>query len=197
LRFHHLPLAARLHAAGTARRIGGLRLADPALDRVRFGDWLRAAGESAAAVDGFWDLLVRPTLNLPAREASLALAAKVIQTGFLERADAADVGWALAPLRAVHADPAERALRAAGANVLVRAPIEAIEAAPGRRPAVVSRGARLEADAVVLAVPHEEAAALLPTSASVDRAALRGLGRAPIVNLHVVFDRRVMDEPLL
>jgi len=140
---------------------------------------------------------VRPTLNLPAREASLALAAKVIQTGFLERADAADVGWALAPLRAVHADPAERALRAAGANVLVRAPIEAIEAAPGRRPAVVSRGARLEADAVVLAVPHEEAAALLPTSASVDRAALRGLGRAPIVNLHVVFDRRVMDEPLL
>lgn len=196
LRFHHLPLAARLHAAGTARRIGGLRLADPALDRVRFGDWLRAAGESAAAVDGFWDLLVRPTLNLPAREASLALAAKVIQTGFLERADAADVGWALAPLRAVHADPAERALRAAGANVLARAPIEAIDVTAAR-PAVVSRGARLEADAIVLAVPHEEAAALLPAAARVDRAALRGLGRAPIVNLHVVFDRRVLEEPML
>jgi len=197
LRFRHLPFAERLRAARTARRIGGLRLDDASLDRVRFGDWLRSAGESPAAVDGFWDLLVRPTLNLPARDASLALAAKVVQTGFLERADAADVGWALAPLRAVHADPAERALRAAGANVLVRAPIEAIDAAPGRRPAVVSRGARLEADAVVLAVPHEEAAALLPAGARVDRRAIAALGRAPIVNLHVVFDRRVLGEPLL
>jgi squalene-associated FAD-dependent desaturase len=196
LRFHHLPFGERLRAARTARRIGGLDLADPTLDRVRFGDWLRAAGESQAAVDGFWDLLVRPTLNLPARDASLALAAKVFQTGFLERADAADVGWALAPLRAVHGDPAERALRAAGANLLLRAPVEAIEAGPGRRPAVVSRGACLEADAVVLAVPHEQAAALLADT-PMDRAAWRGLGRAPIVNLHVVFDRRVLGEPLL
>lgn len=197
LRFHHLPFAERLRAARTARRIGALDLADPALDRVRFGDWLRSAGESQAAVDGFWDLLVRPTLNLPARDASLALAAKVMQTGFLERADAADVGWAVAPLRAVHADPAERALGAAGANLLLRAPVEAIEAGAGRRPAVVSRGARLEADAVVLAVPHEEAASLLPCGAKGDPAAWRGLGRAPIVNLHVVFDRPVLREPLL
>src|SRR5690606_28194272 len=117
LRFHHIPLAERVRAARTARRIAGLSLDDPTLDRVRFGDWLRAAGESEASIDRFWDLLIRPTLNLPARDASLALAAKVLQTGFLERSDAADVGWALAPLRAVHADPAERALRAAGGRV--------------------------------------------------------------------------------
>src|SRR5690606_40437072 len=128
LRFHHLPLAARLHAAGTARRIGGLRLADPALDRVRFGDWLRAAGESAAAVDGFWDLLVRPTLNLPAREASLALAAKVIQTGFLGDPAAADIGWARVPLREAHAEPATRALDRAGVRVALRAPVARLEA---------------------------------------------------------------------
>ncbi|MEB2346467.1 MAG: hydroxysqualene dehydroxylase HpnE [Deltaproteobacteria bacterium] len=197
LRFHHLAFPDRLRAARTARRIGALDLADPALDRVRFGDWLRAAGEPQASVDRFWDLLVRPTLNLPAREASLALATKVIQTGFLERADGADVGWALAPLRAVHADPAERALRAAGASVLVRAPVDAIDAGAGRRPAVVSHGTRLEGDAVVLAVPHEEAAALLPPGAKADPEAWRGLGRGPIVNLHVVFDRPVLREPLL
>ncbi|MBS1107525.1 MAG: phytoene dehydrogenase, partial [Deltaproteobacteria bacterium] len=107
LRFHHLPFGARVHAALTAQRIAGLDLGDPALDLQRFGDWLAAHGESAAAIDGFWDLLVRPTLNLPARDASLALAAKVFQTGFLEETDAADVGWATLPLRAVHADPAE------------------------------------------------------------------------------------------
>ena len=197
LRFHHIPLAERVRAARTARRIAGLSLDDPTLDRVRFGDWLRAAGESEASIDRFWDLLIRPTLNLPARDASLALAAKVVQTGFLERSDAADVGWALAPLRVVHADPAERALRAAGARLLLRAPVNAIETGPDGRPRVVVRGARIDADAVVLAVPHEEAADLLPAGARVDRAALRGLGRAPILNLHVVFDRRVLREPLL
>jgi squalene-associated FAD-dependent desaturase len=197
LRFHHLPPRARLHAAWTARRIAALPLSDPHLDTQRFGDWLAAQGESAEAIDGFWDLLVRPTLNLPAREASLALATKVFQTGFLERPDAADVGWATVPLRAVHAEPAERLLRAAGAEVHVRRRVGAIEVAPGRLPALRLADGRLEADALILAVPHDAAAALLPAGARVDRAALRALGAAPIVNLHVVFDRPVTRHPLL
>jgi uncharacterized protein with NAD-binding domain and iron-sulfur cluster len=53
----------------------------------------------------------------------------------------------------------------------------------------------VEADAVVAAVPHEAAAAILPPEA-VDRAALAGLGASPIVNLHVHYDRTVLDEPL-
>jgi uncharacterized protein with NAD-binding domain and iron-sulfur cluster len=185
-----------VHAALTARRIGALDLGDPALDRQRFGDWLAAQGESAAAIDGFWDLLVRPTLNLPARDASLALATKVFQTGFLAETDAADVGWATVPLRAVHADPAAEALRKAGARVLTRHAIEAIETAADR-PAVRVAGEWLAADAVILAVPHDEAADLLPAAARVDRAGLRALGRAPIVNLHVVFDRPVLPYAFL
>jgi len=53
-----------------------------------------------------------------------------------------------------------------------------------------------EADAVILAVPHDAAADLLPCACGVDRAGLRRLGRAPIVNLHVVFDRLVLPHPL-
>ncbi len=53
------------------------------------------------------------------------------------------------------------------------------------------------ADAVVLAVPHEQAAKLIPPGAlpaeTVDGWA--GLGAAPIVNVHVIYDRKVMDVP--
>ena len=53
------------------------------------------------------------------------------------------------------------------------------------------------ADAVVLAVPHEQAAKLIPSAAlpaqTVDGWA--GLGAAPIVNVHVIYDRKVMDVP--
>jgi uncharacterized protein with NAD-binding domain and iron-sulfur cluster len=58
-------------------------------------------------------------------------------------------------------------------------------------------GEVLEADVVVIAVPHEQAARLIPPGAlpaeTVDGWA--GLGAAPIVNLHVRYDRKVMDVP--
>jgi monoamine oxidase len=50
------------------------------------------------------------------------------------------------------------------------------------------------AEAVVVAVPHMRAASLLePLVADLGR--VRALGSSPIVNLHVVYDRRVCDEP--
>ena len=57
-----------------------------------------------------------------------------------------------------------------------------------------SGGDRLESDAVVLAVPHERAVGLLPAGALRDAGALAELGNSPIVNLHVVFDRPVLDH---
>lgn len=197
LRYAHLSLRERLRAGLTAQAIGRLDLDDPAVDARSLGDWLAERGESDAAIDRFWDLLVRATLNLPAREASLALAAKVFQTGLLERADAGDVGWARVPLQALHAEPGEAALRAAGGAVHRRAAVDAIDASDPLRPALRVAGERVDADAVVVAVPHDVAADLLPKEAGVDADALRRLGAAPIVNLHVVFDRPVMAHPFV
>jgi len=195
--FAPLPLRDRLRAARTARRLGRLDLADPALDRERFGAWLARQGERDAAIDGFWDLMVRPTLNLPAREASLALATKVFQTGLLGEPDAADLGFANVPLRRVHAEPAAAALESAGAAVHLRSPVTQIRVEAGGRPALWVRGERVEADGIVLAAPPEEAADLLPAGAGVDREGLRRLGASPIVNLHVVFERAVTEHAFL
>ena len=197
LGFHHLPFSARLRAALSARRIAALDPDDAALDALSLGDWLARRGESDAAIDGLWDLLVRATLNLPAREASLALAVKVLRTGFLDRADAADLGWPTVPLSRLHAGPAEAALRKAGAEIHLRAPVDAIECGPGARPALRAGGARIELDAVILATDHESAARLAPAAAGLSPRRLAALGRSPIVNLHVVLDRPVLAHPFL
>jgi squalene-associated FAD-dependent desaturase len=194
LRFPGLSLTQRVHAALTARRFGALDPESTALDRRSLGDWLRERGESDAAIDTLWDLLIRPTLNLPAREASLALAARVMRTGFLERADGADIGWPAVPFSALHAGPAAAALRARGVRIELGARVDAIEC-DAAHPALWSHGARLAADAIVLATPHDVAAQLLR-----ERSELRdlaALGASPIVNLHVLVDRRVMSHPLL
>jgi squalene-associated FAD-dependent desaturase len=197
LRFDPLPLRERLRAARTARRLARLDLSDPALDAQRFGDWLAQQGEGDAAIDGFWDLLVRPTLNLPARDASLALATKVFQTGLLTAPEAADLGWASVPLQALHADPAAAALRSAGAVVHLRSPVTRLDRASGGGAVLWLGSERVEADGVILAAPHDDAAALLPPAARVDTDGLRRLGASPIVNLHVVFERPVTSHRFL
>jgi hydroxysqualene dehydroxylase len=200
LRFSHLPFGARVRAGLTVQRLGRLDRDARGVDEQNLGEWLAAQGESDDAIDLLWDLLIRPTLNLPAREASLALAAKVFQTGLLGAPADADVGWAKVPLDHLHAEPAEGLLRRLGAEVHTGVRLLRIEEErSGRRVLALHGGvaSRLEADAVVLAVPHEAAAALLPDDASLDPAALRALGRAAIVNLYVGFDRRVLDVPFL
>jgi squalene-associated FAD-dependent desaturase len=174
-RFGFLSPRERLQAVRAALALRELDLADPALDQRTFADWLGEHGQSPRAIESFWDLIVLPTVNLRSGEASLALATKVFQTGLLESSSAADIGWAAVPLGKLHGEAAERALAAAGVEVRLRAPVGSLS--------------ELAADAVVLAVPHREAAELL------GRPELRGLGAAPIVNLHVVYDRKVTDLP--
>jgi squalene-associated FAD-dependent desaturase len=205
-------LPAPLHLSGSLSRYGFLRpleraravraalaLArmdprDPALDRQTFGSWLAARRQSPASVEALWNLIALPTLNLPAEEASLALAVKVFRTGLLERRDAADIGYARAPLSEVHAEPAVRSLTEVGAEIRFRAAVRRIEPLV-KGFEVETEVDRVEADAVVVAVPHDRAAELLPGAAAPDAAAFASLGSSPIVNVHVVYDRRVMDVP--
>ncbi|MBV9445546.1 MAG: FAD-dependent oxidoreductase [Streptosporangiaceae bacterium] len=57
----------------------------------------------------------------------------------------------------------------------------------------------ISADVVVLAVPPEQAAKLIPAGALPEEtvAGWSGLGASPIVNIHVIYDRKVMDLPFV
>jgi squalene-associated FAD-dependent desaturase len=183
-----------------ALALGRMDPDDPELDGRTFGSWLREHRQSDAAVEAMWNLIALPTLNLPADQASLALAVKVFRTGLLSQRDSADVGYARVPLSEVHGEPAARSLRSAGVHVHLHAPVRGITAGSDpvrtvQRFEVITPAGPVDADAVVVAVPHDRAAEVLPPAALLDSGALVGLGMSPIVNVHVVYDRRVMDMP--
>lgn len=194
LRYRHLRPVERLAVARTARALARVDPGDPAADRVSFGTWLAQHGQGPGAVRALWDLIARPTLNLRAGDASLAAAAFVFRTGLLQQADAGDVGYARASLQRVHGDAAARALEQAGVEVRVGWRAERVEVAAKQALAVVGAGERLEAEAVVLAVPHDRATGLLPEGALREARELQRLGASPIVNLHLVYDRRVLHH---
>jgi squalene-associated FAD-dependent desaturase len=189
----------RARVITAALALGRLDPEDRDLDGRTFGSWLREHHQSDQAVEALWNLIALPTLNLPADQASLALAAKVFRTGLLSKRDAGDIGYARAPLSEVHGEPAARSLLAAGARVNLHAPVRGItgrsDPADGAQRFEVNAGGPVDADAVVMAVPHDRIGDVLPTGALVDPASPARLGSSPIVNVHVVYDRRVMDVP--
>lgn len=196
--YRHLSLADRARLGLAVRALQRLDLSDPALDTETFGAFLARHGQSPAAIDRLWDLIALPTCNVRSADVSLAVAAKVFRTGLLDEADAADLGWARIPLADLHVDPAAAALEAGGATLRRGARVVGIDPPTGRggagRLAVVLADDRIEADAVVLAVPHDAAADLLPAGAGIDPARLRRLGTSPIIDVHVVYDRQVTDH---
>jgi hydroxysqualene dehydroxylase len=156
------------------------------------GAWLAERGQSPASVAALWDLIALPTLNLPAAEGSLALGAFVLRTGLLERADAGDIGFHMRPLSETLGEPAERALARAGVDVRLGARAERVaRSEDGLR--VRASGAEFDADAVVCAIPHQRAAGLLEPLLGERATRWNALGASPIVNVHVVYDRRVCE----
>jgi squalene-associated FAD-dependent desaturase len=168
---------------------------DPAADARSFGDWLAQHGQGARAVEAVWSLICRPTVNLRVEDASLAQAAQVFQVGLLNDAAAGDVGHAIVPLSDIHDRAARAALQGAGVEVMLRSGATRLAAEGGGYRVECRGGAALTADAVVVATPPQRTAALLPAQAGISQAALDSLGTSPIVNLHVVFDRRVLWVP--
>jgi squalene-associated FAD-dependent desaturase len=194
LRYRHLTLAERLAAIRGAAALRSLDPEDMSLDTQTFGAWLRAHGQSDRTIAALWNLIALPTLNLDADRASLLGAVKVFRTGLLDESDACDIGVPRVPLQQLHGDPAEAALRARGTRIELGSVVHAVMRRDARLE-VLTQGEPLDADAVVVAVPHQVVSKILPEGV-VDDAAADGLGESPIVNLHLHYDRRVLAEPL-
>ncbi|MER6721509.1 hydroxysqualene dehydroxylase HpnE [Streptomyces halstedii] len=193
--YPHLSLAEKAGVARAALALGRLDPADPALDGIDFATWLRRHGQSDRTLAALWDLVGVATLNARAPDASMALAAMVFKTGLLSDPGAADIGWAAVPLGDLHDTLARKALESAGVDVRVRSRATGLTRTEDGRWAVDTDGERFEADNVVLAVPQGQAHALLPEGALENPGRLLELTDSPILNVHVIYDRKVLRRP--
>ncbi|MFE2497012.1 hydroxysqualene dehydroxylase HpnE [Streptomyces scopuliridis] len=193
--YPHLSLAERASVGRAALALKRLDPADPALDGIDFATWLGRHGQSERTIEALWDLVGVATLNATAPHASMGLAAMVFKTGLLSEPGAADIGWAHVPLGELHDTLARKALDSAGVRTETRTRVSSVSRAENGGWHVDIDGERLDADAVVLAVPQREAHALLPGGALADPDRLLDIGTAPILNVHVVYGRKVLRRP--
>ena len=183
LRYSHVSLRDRLAIARTARRLG--RLDPEAHDDESFAALLRRLGQSNHAIERFWDVFMRPALNLRSEEVSAALGIFTVQTALLAGGEASDLILPTAPLGRMHGDAAAGVLAERGAVVRTNARVVSLE----EDAALLADGERFDADGFVLAVPPAESARLLGEPAP-------PLDDSPIVSVHLLFDRRLLRFPL-
>jgi len=215
-----LSLPERLRVGRAALALRTLDPARPGLDGQRLGDWLGSRGQTERARRRLWDLFIVSSLNIDGDEASVPLAATVLKTALLGDNDAADIGVPAVPLGELHGQAAAALLGRLGADVRLGTKATAVEPDPagGFRVQVNSgadgddgpdpdgagapaAGARapdsreIGADGVVLAVPAGPAARLASAAGVAGADRWNDLSSSPIVNVHVVYDRRVTGLP--
>ncbi|MGW4033940.1 hydroxysqualene dehydroxylase HpnE [Streptomyces sp. NPDC004838] len=193
--YPHLSLAERASVGRAALALGGLDPADPALDGIDFATWLGRHGQSGRAIEALWDLVGVATLNATAPNASTGLAAMVFKTGLLSSPGAADIGWARVPLGELHDTLARKALDSAGVRIEVSSRVRTVSRAEHGDWHVETDRELLRADTVVLATAQRETHSLLPEGALDAPDRLLEIGTAPILNMHVVLDRKVLRRP--
>jgi squalene-associated FAD-dependent desaturase len=171
-RYAHLPLRER----PLVWELLALRGLDPAAhDDETFADFLLSKGQSQMAVDRFWDVFIRPALNLPSAEASAAMGLFTVQTALLAGRRAGELVLPVKPLGWMHGEAARRTLERSGATVETGVRVDELD--------------DVDADAIVVATPPAESARLLGEAEP-------GLDPSPIVSVHLLFDRPLLRTPL-
>jgi squalene-associated FAD-dependent desaturase len=168
LRYAHIPVRDRLRLPLTLIR---LRTAQ-SQPKETFGDILRRLGETEVAIDRFWDVFIRPALNLSTNEVDGYAGLFTVRTALLGPRANSDLVLPLKPLGWMHGDAAGRVL---GDRVRLDERVESLD--------------QLDADAIVVAVPPAESARLLGEADP-------QLESSPIVSVHLLFDRPLLRTPI-
>lgn len=193
--YRELSVAERISVARAALAITRLNPDDAALDAVPLADWLRRRGQGDHVIAALWGLLCVAALNIDPARASTALMARVLRTGLLDAVSAGDIGVPTAPLSALHDAPARALLRELTVDCRTGCRVTGVDRS-GDGFLVTGRDGDVVADAVVCAVPHRHAAALLPADAVPGRDRWATLDASPIVNVHLHLDRNVTGDAL-
>jgi len=160
-----------------------------------FGEWLAHHRQSRRAVARLWTPVAVAALNALPDAVSARAAWFVLSNGFF-RAHGADMGLFTQPLSQVFGS-AVRFLEDRGGRVIRGRGAEEILIAGGRATGVrLADGEVIEGDGVILAVSPDRVSSLVPADLRTDPsfAWLSRLRFSPIVNVHLWFDRAVMDE---
>ncbi|MDX2035134.1 MAG: hydroxysqualene dehydroxylase HpnE [Isosphaeraceae bacterium] len=205
------PLPAPLHLTGSFLRanyltplerlrvgfgLACLRFAPAAGSTEPFADWLRRHGQTDRTIELYWGTVLISALNERLDRMDLSHARKVFFDGFLRHRTAYEMELPLVPLGELYGTRLEAKLTELAVDVRLKTGVRTVELDDegSIRGVTLRSGETLPADFVVLALPFDRIASVLPEGA-IERipglARLEQFDASPITGIHLWFDRDV------
>lgn len=193
LRANYLTLAERLRVA---YGLACLRFAGGGRPGESFAAWLRRHGQTDRTIERFWGTVLISALNERPEQMDVGHARKVFLDGFLRNCHGHVMEVPLAPLGELYGTRLEVWLREREVEVRLTTGVRSVDIDDEGAVAGVTlrNGETLAADFVVLAVPFERVAGLIPERDRERLPSLAGLEQieaSPITGVHFWFDRPV------
>jgi len=180
------------------RAFGAMMRPVPSDSRESLGGWLKRHGQTRGALNRFWRLVIASALNADIDDIALAYAAKVIRELFMNSAFAGSMGMSTVPLSELYAGTA-KCLQERGSSILLNTSVEsAAWDEEASQWTIVTRNGALASEFLVLALPFEATARLLPHLPATEQAdalavQLERLEHWPICSVHLWFDREITE----
>ena len=175
------------------RRLNGNRAS---LANITVRDWLTKLGQTQIMQARFWDLVALATLNETPDRASADMFARVLDQAFMHTRQDSTMVISKVGLSELYTDNAHQFLASHGGEIRLSAEVEQVEFNKSRATAVrLKTGERIEADAVICAVPYFALGRMLPTEITANSALKSALEftSAPIVSVNLWYAQPVTD----
>ena len=199
LRYAHLGWRDKARVAYGMLKIRGARR-EPGggvLDNMTLDKWMRWHSQNDRTIANFWNLIVLPSLNDDISEVSADVGLMLFQTALLGEPSDAAIGYSRVGLTSLAGDSAQRWIEGRGGDVQAGVEVAAVEVDGAQITGLrTASGGVAAGDAYVLALPFYEVEALLPPelAAAAPFSLAASLEPAPIVGVHIWYDRQVLDE---
>ena len=197
LKYSHLSLTGRMRVLYGMMRI---RFAGNPSETETFETWLRRHGQTDETLSRFWNLIVLPSLNDDISVVSASAGIMLFQTALLGAPSKAAIGYPVVGLSRLAGDAAQGVIEAHGGEVRKSVDVHELTMDGGQATGVrLSSGEALSADAVVVALPAAAMRDLLPDGyTETDFFKPSGsVETAPIVGVHIWYNRQVLDDPFV
>ena len=170
------------------------------LESISFRDWLLNHRQNDRTIAALWELITLPILNDTIDAVSAYMGIMAFQDSLLAGKGMADLGYSRVGLSTLVSDGARKYIESRGGRLIMGRRVSDLQIENGRVTRIRIGEETIDADAVISAVPWDGLERLLiseDTDTPLAEISPPQLEWAPIVGLHIGYDRPVMDEPFL
>ncbi len=181
-----------------ATAVRKLARASPAsLAGKSFSEWLREQGQPTSLIQNVWEVVLVSALSESTDRIDAAYARKVFVDGFLAHPDGWKVEIPKTDLDDLYSHRTKEALNQRGVQVRSKSRAVKVDFPENRAVVSLTGGDTIEADDLILAVPHHQLPALISDVEQLNDLTARceQIETAPITSVHLWYDRPLTDLP--